>query len=606
MYNYKKSGRVSVSSLGGLEHEDSDAPISPHGFLSAEAFWQAPPTATPMSTPTASAGPTRPQPQKTAQERQHAAQRAADALKVAKTFMLTRPISFEDFSVEIVPAVRTELTEVRHDTHFSEFMRVLQGNRMAHAVNLSLVQFATLSQRLGIEKEVFQECVDALPELSEPEQSSSDEEQAGDNACRLTKVIKARKIITNKNAEDSRLSFENVHHLLVTMEEKQEYQSRRKEWEIKKKATISEEKFTEHRYELIKLFDFFTLYDVDHSDALSHDEVRLLLKHLGMDPFRTNCAPFVQEVLESVDPGSKDSISFGSFLDLMAKVRLHQKMAKAADLKRHFLTSSDQNGRVDIDMVEPVLTASGAVAKTRLEIELQRQIIYDWDIETSGDVTFDTFLDIRQRVQEELFCHKMDEVVKYAHTLGIETARLSEYLWAFDHYDKDHNGSLSIEEIFHALHFITHNPPAIEELKKIYEQCGLKTDTEVLLEQYLQISQLACEGRGSWAEGTEFAFRLRDVPVQKLREILSFFPLSPDYINTLEVDDMVGLLSCYLDVDPESDLRQGLTKPVENTRQLIQYCKRIAHLLREAAGEDLPSKTTDEVKESLQKFVQQA
>merc|ERR1712032_25167 len=82
------------------------------------------------------------------------------------------------------------------------------------------------------------------------------------------------------------LDFDYAHTLLTELVEQGERRKRARELEIKERTGMSTEAFSTHRDELVRIFDFFQIYDSDHSGNLDHSECRMLLKHLGMQPYR--------------------------------------------------------------------------------------------------------------------------------------------------------------------------------------------------------------------------------------------------------------------------------------------------------------------------------
>jgi len=409
------------------------------------------------------------------------------------------------------------------------------------------------------------------------------------------------RVTASKNQEDPRLHFDAVHEMLCKMEEAGEYKKKSLEWQIMRRTGISKEKFLEHRNELIRLSEFFQLYDIDGNDSLSVDEVLPLLKHIGLEPYRSEETELVCKLLQTADVDGDDSLSFAEFLELMAKVREYQKQERDPSLIPHFksLANGAHPPRLEIDKVDQALIAAGIVGKTRFEKDLQRKLVCDWDVDNSGDISFTEFSDICQCVQECLFCHRTEEIVKYATSLGIQRHRLSSYLWSFDKCDVSRSDGLSMTQIEKILYTVTVKPPKRAELEEMFNMCGIDHKALVPLEQYLQIIHVASDSNMSHDESDwdykidvtpiqspasgknntvaeEKTFTLRDVPVQKLREILGLFmsgPLSEAEIKQLEAHEMMERIAGYLGVQSHSNLREEFAKPVENVRQLFAMCK---------------------------------
>lgn len=616
--SFTRSG--SVNSIGGRSFGGRES------LVSIEDFWQAaPPKSEEVSI---------------SSHREHHSYRlwgkALNALNFARRFMLTRPVSFDEFAIEIVPAVRMELMEVRHDLHFSEFMQMLESNACTSAVTLSSYQFERVATRLGIRKAVFHRCIAELPALADSSEDSdedahaadilqkatplkrqatkklakksedSDEDAHGTDAMQKSMSFKrqaTRKLVkqkptTSRGQADPRFTFDAVHELLVIMEQRGEYENHRLERSIFERTGLAQDKFIEHRSDLVRLYEAFQLYDVDKTGTLCHEEVKPFLKQIGFDPHREGQRECVERLLEDADSDGSGRLSFGESLDLMAKVRKHQKSQREeAGLQRHFDAFADGHDRMDIDRMEEALQAAGIVGTTRFEQDLQRKIIYDWDVDNSGDISFSEFSDVCQRIEERLSHHKMDEIVGYATSLGIELSRLSQYLWAFDQLSGAAMGNMEFEAIHEVLHTVTISPPSAPELMKIFEQCGLRHDLPVPLEQYLQVMHAASDAaRNPHAE--DMPFSCRDVPVQKLRELLSMFPISADYIRKLEASEMADILAGYLNVAADTNLRKE-AKPVANVQQLFALSRKTAAATQQSMEAAAAKESSSELGASL-------
>jgi len=515
---------------------------------------------------------------------------AAQTLIAARKFMLARPICFEDFASEIVPAVRAELMEIRQDVHFDEFMQVLGVSASESKVCLSIEQCERLATRLHIGRDIFDRFFALLPE-AEPEAQKDSAPELTEAALSVSKDLLAGLIPSGKFKgkdeapvdethslrckEDPRLNFETVHEMLIKMEELSEHEKRAAERRIMERTGLSQAKFWEHRFELIRLHEYFDLYDADHNCFLCQEEVKQLLKHVGMQPYKREEGKLVNALLTEAETDGHEGLSFIEFLDLMMKVRDYQKQQQQGKLRRYFRNYADIDGKMDLGVVEKALMAAGISGKTRMEQDLQQKIIYDWDVDNSGDIVFEEFVDICQRIQERLQSYKMEEIVIYATSLGMDKQRLSEYICAYDQYDTDHNGGLSMAEIDEVLHkWCPVRPPTAVELQDLFEKVGIKDNQEVPLTQFLDIMQIASVGRGMFAR--ELPFTLRDVTSAKLREILNVFSVGKGYMETLDHCDLLDLASSYLEVSPDCNLREeieGMT--IGSEKMLIEYAKRM-------------------------------
>jgi len=537
-------------------------------LLSPESFWQ--------TSPPSSADPSN----ETARGARPSSRGAVHALQAARQYMLTRPLSFEDFAVEIVPVVRMELTEVRQDVHFSEFMHVLEDNGSSNCVALTMPKFERLATRLGIKKEIFDCCVASLPEPAPAGIKSAEDSHEAAKSGFVELFGPAKSANVKRIAqEDSRLTFEAVHEMLISMEEEGECIERAREREIMKRTGLNKDKFCEHRFELNRLYEFFQLYDGDQSDALNYEEVRPLLKHVGLDPYRKEHEHLVSTLLHDADTNGNESLTFNEFLLLMKKVRSHQKTQREYLLRLSFRKFAAEGGRLELDKVDEVMVAVGIGGTTKAEMDLQRNLVYDWDVDNSGDISFEEFADICQRVQERVWAHRLEETTKFASSIGIGKSRLCEYLWAFDEHDRNRSGALSKDEIAEVIHTLSRQPITQKQLQDLLGLCDIKDMTvDVPLDKYLQLMHTASVHLGV---AVLLPITLRDISAPKLHEILCLFPLAESYVKTLDVEESRDLVASYLGVTTGANLNEDLDftcggYPVENVRQLISYARRVA------------------------------
>jgi len=481
----------------------------------------------------------------------------ANALRSARKFMMSRPLGYEDFCTEIVPAVRAELAEMRQDMHFEHFMKVLEGNNSVH---LSHEQFRRLNVRLGIDADLVQQAMESMgmAQPADGDSAAAEDGTSGDPEAQVP---------------DSKLDFESVHELLLKLEEQNEHRRRRHEREIKEEFNLSDAVFWEHRMELIRLKDYFQIYDADNSGHLSHKEVCWLLKHVGFQPYKFHESRIIARLLSESDKNKDESMDFVEFLSLMAKVRQHQIAQREGRLRPIFQKFARDNGNIELDDVNRVLEEVGVIGKTRQEQDMIHKLIFECDADEKAELGFQDTLALCQRVQEHVLSGETDNTVRFANSLGIDKQRLAEYLWAFDQYDKDGSAGLAMNEIMEVLRMLMVRPPTNQEVQDLYAEIRVKPTEEVTLHQYLRLMQVASSGRGMFSK--ELPYTLRGVPQEKLRDILRIFALSDSYVRELEAAELPELVGSYLGVGTDSNLREDLAKPVGNTRQLLEYAHKV-------------------------------
>jgi Ca2+-binding EF-hand superfamily protein len=300
---------------------------------------------------------------------------------------------------------------------------------------------------------------------------------------------------TSARGPDPRLTFETVHEMLNNMEEQVEYARRARERQIMQQVDLDLDRFKEHRNELIRLYDCFEFYDSDRSGYLSQKEAKQLLKHVGLQPYRPpSRAAMVSKFLQDADPHGHQGLNFPEFLTLISQVRKVHKRMRDASLRYQFRSLANTNGRLDIDTVDAALVAAGIGGRTQEAKETQRNIIYDGDVDNSGDISYDEFASICQRVQERRQHQAMEQIIQFATSVGIERRRLADYMCAFDQHDIHDNGTLGLDAIDEALRALSIRPSG-DALQELFARLDIRRDQQVPLMKFLEVMHEASSAR---------------------------------------------------------------------------------------------------------------
>jgi len=478
----------------------------------------------------------------------------SNGLAVPCTSNSVGAVDLASFCVVVVPAVQQELKDARQDMHFTEFLRLLPPS----AVCLSRELFYRLATRLGIDSDLVPRAFEGVE--SRPAHLVPDPFEHRDVGEDL----------------DEQLNFERVHDLLMGLEQEAERRKRRRDRDIKAATGISEDMFWKYRHELILVFDSFRLYDADHSAYLNHAEVRMMLKHLGLQPYRPKEGALVDALLVDYIVDGEEHVTFPDCLELMVKVRHHQQANRRLMVLEVFRAfDKEAKGRLDIGQVERALNATGLTGKSREEQDLANKHIYECDTDADGQISFVDFQELCQRVVESVFSYVTENNVLFAATLGIDRATLAEYQAAYDQFDRDGSGTLDLDEVKIILGQLMIHPPTAQELTSLYETIGMQVGDAMDFQKYLQLMHVASTGRGMFSR--EVSFTIRSVHPAKLREILRLFPFSQGYLRDFSDIELAEAVSNCLGIGIDVNMREDIPKPLSNTNELLDHARRIAN-----------------------------
>merc|ERR1712203_263901 len=123
--------------------------------------------------------------------------------------------------------------------------------------------------------------------------------------------------------------------------------------------------------------------------------------------------------------------------------------------------------------------------------------------------------------------------------------------------------------------------PTVQEVQSLYDEIDIDIDAEMQMWDFLRLMKVAGTYKGMFR--AEVSFTLEDVPTDKLRECLRFFPLADSYISKLSSEELCETVANYLDIKPTTNLREELPESVCNVRQLMEYAKNKAMHERQGA-----------------------
>eukprot|EP00929_Paragymnodinium_shiwhaense_P080182 TRINITY_DN41802_c0_g2_i2.p1 TRINITY_DN41802_c0_g2~~TRINITY_DN41802_c0_g2_i2.p1 ORF type:complete len:1124 (-),score=281.65 TRINITY_DN41802_c0_g2_i2:273-3644(-) len=480
-------------------------------------------------------------------------------------------ITLEDFAVEVVPAIRQQLDSSRMDAHMLDYMQNIdkKGEQNAGIPSIGPPGLMRLVSHLGIGPAIITETMrESFPEM--------------------LRAWESKHAADDPDHNGQMLDFDVVHDILLQAEERVSRMQRAKERSIKERWRISDKMFWKWRSELIHLSDMFHLFDADESGILSRDELRVLLKQLGLNPYRKQEAALIDGLLKDTSKagldGANEEVNFIEFLSMMESLRAHQLAARQKQLSQTFKKRARHN-RIDLKETLSLLKEIGPdgtekedKAKDDMDDSTRlilKNLINDYDTAIPGELVFVEVEELVQLALERLQCLDMERIQLEASRLHISQHQLHEYQCVFDQLDADGSGGLSVEEITEGLEMLMGRPPTQLEIVAIYRDTGNDMAEELNVLEFLQLFKQA---QKSGLFGEEDTFMLIQLPEQKLREVLRAFKLASRYVDDLDHQMLVSLAADYLGISPTEDLKQMLGA------ETINQMRAFTDFVRQKAG----------------------
>ncbi|CAE7023279.1 RH35 [Symbiodinium natans] len=509
-------------------------------------------------------------------------EQAAKELVAAMEQKTPRPtgIPVEAFGAEVVPVARWELFEQRTEPHFRLFVKEIEASPNPSGINYD--QFQKLVASLELDK------------AKGP----------------LPPAIKREK---QKVGPETILDLEMVHIRLLQLEERAARAASAREWAVARQAKVIDSRFKKHRPELLWMWEMFSAHDDDHSGFLGQYEIRRLLKYMGLEPYKRSVAHMVDHIISQVDENHDDEIDFNEFLLLVDQLRSFMMKRRRLHLQRFYLgLELDQSGCLDFDQIVAALAQEGLL-RSRNEYALAQELLdEEFDLravlqpsseadsplslssprssslsprkmrqrqalmaEDAGMVDFYGFCLIYELVWERLSQLQGERICQAAKALNFTMTELSDIQAAFDMADGNGDNKLTRGELREVLIPLIARMPDEQQLKHVLASIDTERTDGIDILEFLKILRSLVTGPNGMVHMYKPFSLIENVTYEKQQELLGVWPISDSYIKNLDANELMEMLSNFLGVRPEQNLRE-LPYPISSYRKLKEFALRQA------------------------------
>jgi Ca2+-binding EF-hand superfamily protein len=372
-----------------------------------------------------------------------------------------------------------------------------------------------------------------------------------------------------------KLDFEVFQRLIGRLHEITDRIFRRKERIIKQEAKLDEQTFKKFRRELIPLYNSFQEWDADKSGCLDPVECCALMKEFGLLPRTPAEREELEAMVKKADP-DENGLDFREFLDLISQIRRKCIDKNRIEWKGFFdKHDKDKSGQLSVAEVSAVLAELNLTPKTHEEQHEIRILIQDVDEDGSGELSFQEFQMLSQRVIERLMMLNLEASKGLALELGFSVNELRELRAVFDQLDTDGSNAIDISEARHALVLLKRDISS-EQLRQVWTRIDVDGSDELDFAEFLRLMSVLNDKDSVLSAAKTRVETLNYVEIHTLQQILEVFKLGKDYVVSLSNDDLIQTCADCLGVSRADSLQQVLG--VNTVEELLAVSRRRASM----------------------------
>lgn len=216
---------------------------------------------------------------------------------------------------------------------------------------------------------------------------------------------------------------------------------------IKKDHALEDEDIQKHSDEIVIIHEGFRNADRNGDNVLQWDEVVTALIEYGLFPHDMGSRMQVLRLFKKVDIDDDGKLSFREYLRLIRSLRDKRMEQEEQNLRDMFhRLDKDQSSRLDIMEISTLLGELGIQPRCHEDQWEIKRLLDDIDVDRSGNLSFEQFAALIQRLQGRLSVAMRRRQQVLAHKLGLDGRQLTELRILFFDLDRDNHGFLTAQE----------------------------------------------------------------------------------------------------------------------------------------------------------------
>eukprot|EP00933_Yihiella_yeosuensis_P055938 TRINITY_DN5491_c0_g1_i2.p1 TRINITY_DN5491_c0_g1~~TRINITY_DN5491_c0_g1_i2.p1 ORF type:complete len:508 (-),score=98.63 TRINITY_DN5491_c0_g1_i2:454-1812(-) len=388
------------------------------------------------------------------------------------------------------------------------------------------------------------------------------------------------------------MDFLQYHYLTSTLEELTTRNRHASERTLQRELGLDEDDFWRFRNDLVFVHQLISEFDEDEDGLLSRAEVKLLLKRIGLEPFRRNNEQIIDKELNRLirqkqdsehgrvrallrNPSDEDESALNfhlcEILDLIVILRGLQIQSRHPVLQTLFYKTTKGDHQLNIQKVPDILAAESLNVRHDLVNSDQQEVLQhaldEMDTTVFGDIIFPELENLYQKVAEKLRQASAELNARNLPSLLLSTDEMATNQKLYDMMDETMSNQISLTDVKQAI--------------SVHFRCVISAEET---KNYLSLISHPPENPVSLFDFNRLMARMEDVQRQTpltlsmmgkktLLRSAKFFGLSQEYMEQASLTELADVLASFLDMkDAKQDLRT-LPEPVYNGRQLVMRSK---------------------------------
>jgi len=471
-------------------------------------------------------------------------------------------ISFDflSFAVALVPKVRGRLTEMRRN-------RILRYFGRLDKKGFGFLDFEScleIGRCLGLDQLLFTASLAARG-------VTRDSEKQADFACFEKCIMSTREMVDRS--------------------------SRERELRILQDTGISVEVFTEFR-DIIGMTHEVFMQQPSEGTGLNRtikgSQAVVALRELGLSPTTLQDRTSVEKLLkdsdeeeqkphddELIDEDDEEKeeepeidVSFEDFLNFIRKVR-HYWLAKRHDeLREKFRRlDKDRSESLSIEELTSLLEELGCLPQTRKEQEEMSQVITAVDADGSGEIDFEEFQDLIQRIEEKFAAVRYESELEYTLASGFSGSAFHELKDSFSMLDTDGSGALEAKELRSCLNLMN-KPYTDESFELAFTEYDDDESGALDFMEFVNFMKGMRDQDGLFSDQTfQLPLRAKRLETRVIRMLLSHLNLSKSYLWSMDKTSLINLFYASFGITDEEPEGMAEALNVKSLDQLLQLAK---------------------------------
>jgi Ca2+-binding EF-hand superfamily protein len=225
---------------------------------------------------------------------------------------------------------------------------------------------------------------------------------------------------------------------------------------IKTNHGLEDTDIQQHSDEIVILHEGFRNADRNGHSQLQWDEVVTALIEYGLFPHDMGSRMHVLRLFKKVDTDDDGKLGFREYLRLIRSIRDKRMEQEEQNLRDMFhRLDKDQSSRLDIMEISTLLGELGIQPRCHEDQWEIKRLLDDIDVDRSGNLSFEQFAALIQRLQGRLSVALRRRQQVLAHKSGLDGRQLTELRILFFDLDRDAHGFLTAQEQREAIRRLT-------------------------------------------------------------------------------------------------------------------------------------------------------